>query len=77
MYFKNIITCILNIIYVKEECQKTFEDVMTKCDEREHITYSSRVVERWRKRGEWCTAFSTSGEEAADVTNNFCESAFR
>ena len=54
-----------------------FEDLMTKCDEREHIAYSSRLVERWLSRGEWCTAFSGSGEEAADVTNNFCESAFR
>ena len=50
---------------------------MGQCDERGHNKYASRLVERWNRKEEWCTSFSCSGEEAGDVTNNFCESAFR
>ena len=51
--------------------------MMTRCDERGHIRYSTRLVERWNRREEWCTAFSGNLSEVTDITNNFCESAFR
>ena len=62
---------------MQEECVQLFENMMEKCDDRMHDNYAKRLVERWKVRGEWCSAFSTTKEEAADVTNNFCESAFR
>ena len=50
---------------------------MMKCDDRLHHNYAARLVKRWNARKEWCCSFSLCGEEAADLTNNFCESAFR
>ena len=54
-----------------------FEKVMLDCDDREHHNYAGRVVERWERRSEWCSAFSLNSEESVELTNNFCESAFR
>ena len=62
---------------LQEECTKVFEDMMMKCDDRMHHNYAKRLVERWQRRREWCSAFSKTKEEAAELTNNFCESAFR
>ena len=65
------------VLSIQEDCKKIFEEMMTLCDDRGHDKYALRLVERWAKRAEWCSSFSISGEEAADLTNNFCESAFR
>ena len=65
----------LNFFQVR--CKQVFERLMYECDERGHIKYAARLVERWNRKEEWCCAYSCSGEEAADITNNFCESAFR
>lgn len=49
---------------------------MMKCDDRLHHNYAARLVQRWNVRKstkEWCCSFSLCGEEAANLTNNFCE----
>ena len=51
--------------------------MMNDCDDRQHHSYAARLVERWNRKGEWCASFSANGEEAVEMTNNFCESAFR